>query len=69
MPEPSSTLAYLLSDEPTNPVVDAALEEAEKLARMLRHRKRLSAREAMFLVMLRRIRELEEENQMLKRLR
>jgi hypothetical protein len=63
-----NSLDYLLSDDPTDPVVDAALSYAERLAKVLKKRRRLSAREAMFLVMLRRIRELEEENLMLRRL-
>jgi len=64
-----NSLDYLLSNDPTDPVVDAALSYAERLAKVLNRRERLSAREAMFLVMLRRIRELEEENRMLRRLR
>ena len=64
----TSTLDYLTSDDSTDPVVDAALDYAERLAKALKDKDRLSAREAMFLVLLRRVRELEEENAMLRRL-
>ena len=62
------TVDYLISDDSTDPVVDAALDYAERLAKALKDKDRLSAREAMFLVLLRRVRELEEENAMLRRL-
>jgi len=64
----TSTLNYLTSADSTDPVVDAALDYAERLAKALKGKDRLSAREAMFLVLLRRVRELEEENEMLRRL-
>lgn len=55
-------------DEPTNPLVDAAIEQAEKYERMLRRYPTLTAHQAMVLTLLRRVRELEEENAMLRRL-
>jgi len=64
----TSTLAYLTSADSADPVVEAALDYAERLAKALKDKDRLSAREAMFLVLLRRVRELEEENAMLRRL-
>ena len=63
-----NSLAYILSEDTPDPVLAEAMRQAADYERWLKG-KQLSARQAMFLVILRRVRELEAENEELRRLR
>jgi hypothetical protein len=64
----SAALSELVADDAADPVVEAAIEQAEAYEEWLRG-KPLSAHQAMVLVLLRTVRELRAENEELRRLR
>lgn len=68
-PDSQPTGSGLLDDVPVRPVLKAAMMCAARRAKWLEGQQRLSASEATFLVLYRRVLELEEENEMLRRLR
>lgn len=65
--EGEEAMAYLLSEDDVNPVLKAALEYADRCNRAWK-RRNLTPLEATLVTLLRRVRELEQENAILRRL-